>query len=447
MIGIVGGFVALFSELGTSAAIIQRKHVSDEHLCTAFWFTSAIGVALFVVMVLISPFVASFFGRPMIQPLMTLSSVGFAIGGLGSTHGALLTRELKFKSLAKVQITGAVTTGLLSVVFAFLGFGVWSLVYGALLGGTLAQVALWLQSRWRPKLAFSAYKLRDILSFGINVSGASIANYAGTNLDYLLIGKFLGERSLGLYTFSYQLVTYPQRHFSQIISQAMFPVFSKIQDDQDRLVRGFIKNLRYVSLIVLPALAALFVLAPEFVVGLYGEKWRLAVIPVQIMCVAGATKSIASLSGNLFLATGRPDIDFKWNLGRLPILVVAVYLGLGYGINGVAVAVTIVSVILAPIYITMAGRMVRLRWKDYLKSLYPACLSSFVILVSLTAIKRTALVFLGVGKLATLLLLASSAVAIYALCLKLLKDRSFGELFEMYRKLSSDYLAARKSAI
>lgn len=392
--GIVGmaaifmGLVALFNELGLSAAIVQKEDIRESHLVSAFWLNFAAGIVIFLVIVLISPLVATFFKKSIIRPIMIVSSIGLILGPFGVVHSALLTKNLEFKKLAIVGIIGRIISGTASVVMAFSGFGVWSLVLGDLMSSPFSLVLLWYFCSWRPKLKFEWQACRDLLKFGINVMGTRILNYSATNVDYLLVGKFLGATSLGLYTFAYQIITWPTRKISALATQVTFPAFSTIQQDDERIRRGYLKMVKYISVVTFPLMLGMLVVAREFVTVLYGQKWALAVIPLQLMCIAGLIRSVVTTVGTVFLSKGRPDIELKLSIVYFLGIAGGVALGLRYGINGVALAVTIVLLFLAPIVQFIMNRLIHLNFRDYLSALFPALWASLPMLILVVFIRQ-----------------------------------------------------------
>ena len=392
--GIIGmaviftGLVQTINELGLSAAIIQRKNITENHLSTSFWISLGLGIILCITTVTISPYIADFFNNQLVGPVVSVLSIGFILGAGGVVHKSLLLKNIDFKRIATAEIIASVTSGAVSVILALLGFGVWSLVFGTVLGNFARMLLLWVVCTWRPSVIFDLTSFKELFTFGVHVMGSGFLNYFDSNADYLLIGKFLNATALGYYTFAYQLSTFPLMKISSIIASVTFPAFSIIQDDNDMLRDAYLKVTKYISIVTFPMLSGLIVVTPDFIPIVFGEKWVPMIIPLQILCVAGALKSVATTVGSILLSKGRSDIQFKWNIFTAIVLPIAILIGIKYGITGVAMAITIMSCLLCLIIQKITNDMINLSFTDYFKALYPATIGSIFVMSSLLIYQR-----------------------------------------------------------
>jgi O-antigen/teichoic acid export membrane protein len=376
MAAIVTGLVSSVRELGLSAAIVQRSELDNLHLTSSFWANLAGGVALFGVCAAVAPAAARFFRNPTVAPILIVSSLGLVISSLGIVHRASLLRRLDFKAVAIAEIGASVTYGVSAIIMARMGLGVWSMVYGTLLGSTAGVVLWWTGFRWVPAFRFSRQKFLDLFRFGANVMGSGLVGYFNQNVDYLFVGRRLGASPLGIYTLAFKLMSFPLTRISFVVTDVTFPAYSRIQEDDARLRRAYAKTLRYISLFTFPLLFGLVMLAPEFVRVVYGTKWSDAILPLQIMCALGMLKSVGTTVGSVLRAKGRPDIELKFGLLYLIGMVVAVFVGSNYGIVGVALAITLLSLVAFPLIQFVTNRLIRLPVGSYLASIGPAFLAS-----------------------------------------------------------------------
>ena len=266
----------------------------------------------------------NFFREELVQPILIVSSINFIVGSFSVVPRTLFVKSLNFKKLAIVEISATFISGMLSILLAINGYGVWSLVLGGLSSSFISVLILWRLSPWRPSYKFSILHFKELFAFGSHVMGSSVLNYVDTNVDYLVVGKMIGASALGYYTLAYNLITFPLNKISTIVTRVTFPAFSIIQDDNKALQNGYLKAVRYISLITFPMLAGMFVVAPEFIVVVYGSKWAPMILPLQILCLAGALKSIGTTVGTILLSKGRADIQFKWNIFTVIVLTIAV---------------------------------------------------------------------------------------------------------------------------
>lgn len=374
----------IIHELGFSAAVIQKRATDDQLLSTAFWSSLGMGGGLWLVLTAASPLVAWFYRNPAVQPVLMVLATTFVIMPLGLLQKVLLQKGLDFRRLALAEVGAVLAMGALSIGLAWQGLGVWSLVWGSIAQRVAEVVLLWLLHPWRPARAWSGAAFGELFGFGANVVGERIANYLNNNLDYLLVGRLLGEAALGYYSFAFQLVTLPLTRVSILISRVTFPAFSLVQDEEERLQRGYLTTVRYIALLTFPLIVGLFWTAPELLrlIG-DGPKWDPALLPLRIMCPAGMIKAVVTTVGSILKARGRPDIGFRWNAATLVVTAVALLIGARFGIVGVAWAVTLLSLLLAPIIQAIANRLIGLSWPRYGRALRPALLGSAAICASL----------------------------------------------------------------
>jgi O-antigen/teichoic acid export membrane protein len=392
--GVVGmaliftGLVALVNEFGLSSAIIQRTEVSQEHLCSAFWVNVMTGLAVWGIAAACSPAISRFFESSLVAPVVSVSSFGFVLGSISIVHRALLVRNLQFGKVAAVDIGGTIANGTASVILALLGMGVWSLVLGSLLGNAVSSAVLWVLSGWRPRFLLRWNTFKELLRFGAYVMGARVLTYAGDNLDNLIVGKLLGPASLGYYSLAYRLMDFPRRNLASIVTTVTFPAFSRIQEEDVRLRKGYLKTIAVISLVTFPLLTGLVFLAPEFVQVVYGPQWEPAVLPLQAMCVAGLFYSVATTTGSIFLSKGRSDLSLLLNAARIIALGLFALAGVRWGIVGVAVAISVYATVFTLVFQIVANRLIRLSMGAYFRSLRPAFVGSSILGVVVLALRR-----------------------------------------------------------
>jgi len=438
--GIIGmaaifiGLVSTVNELGLSASIVQRKEVHERHLSTSFWTSIFVGLVLFVMTLIISPYVADFFKTAIVQPILDTLSVTFIIGSFVVVHSAMLTKNLDFKRLAKAEVFSELVSGSMAVYLAFTGFGVWSLVWRTIIGNLIFVVLLWTINPWRPTMSFDLKSFNELFGFGANVIGSNFVNYAAKNVDYLVIGKFLGAMSLGYYTLAYQMITFPLYRVSVVITRVMFPAFSMVQGENERLGRGYLAVTKYLSLITFPMIAGIFIVSPEFIPIVMGEKWVQVILPLQILCLAGALQSVGVACGPVLLSKGRADLSFKWSIIKLFALIAAILVGIKYGIIGVAVTVTILSFLFFWIMQKIVNDLIGMDFRNYLKALYPATLNSVIMIISVYLFKEIAFRFLDLPSIAVLACSVILGTFMYLAVLRLLYNDIILELRSLMRQ-------------
>jgi len=433
MVMVVTGFATMIADLGLGSAVIQRQNVTHEQISTFFFLNIIFGIVLGGIVYFTSGLIEKIFKTTDLVSLLKVISFSFLIISLGQTFRTLLVKWMNFKKLAMVEVSGIFIYGISSITLAVKGFGVWSLVIGFLVRQIGETVLLWIFTAFKPQLFFNLKKVKNLFNFGIYVFGERIFNYFNRNLDYIIIGFFLGAEALGFYTLAYQLMLFPLFKISHVILKVIFPAFSRIQNENKKMRDGYLKIVKYISLATFPMMVGIFVVAPEFINVIYGAKWQPTVLVLQILCLVGIFQSIGTTVGTIQYAKGRPDIGFKWNLFTLCFIATAFFVGVKWGIVGVAVAYTLVSIILSPIIQSITNRLIELKWKDFLKQFINPTMGSMLIIVVVFSLKIFLLNRFVLSQFAILISSVLLGVGVYTSFIYL-KERKL--IFESFKNLS-----------
>lgn len=443
--GIVA-MAAIFAELvlhagdiGFSVAIIQRKNTTDSHLSTAFWSGLALGIIFCVVTVAISPFVADFFGNEQVGPILSVYSIVFVIAPLRSVHGALLNKRLQFFTFSVAEVGAGIAYMVAAISLAFAGFGVWSLVLGNIASELALAILRWILCRWHPSFTFSLNSLKDLWQFGSNLTLSRVIVFLIDRLDYLIIGRFLTTAALGFYSMGTRVVNMPRSWLSMTMLSVAFPTFSTIQDENERLRRGFVRTINYLSLIILPLFVVLAIVAPEFVTVVLGQKWTETILPLQILCVMATCASIGAATTPLIRSKGRPDIEMKLNLLKLVLLAPCLLIAVRFGTVGVAMGLSAVAFILWPIQQILANRLIGLSMMKYLTALRPAVFGSAAMAMVLLAFRYASASLLTLPDIGLLVSSLVIGAVIYLLTLKIARTEALNEMIELVREIVSTY--------
>ncbi len=375
MIWIIVGFIQIYTDFGVSSAIIHRQDTTPNQLSTLYWLTILVGLVTFAIVWIGTPLVVYVFHEPRLIPLLHVAAVVFLITPWGQQFQILLQKELKFNLLARLEIISTVSGVVITILLAALGHGVWSLVLGLIATESVKTLLLFLFSwnEYRPGFHFSRRHLKGYLSFGLYQMGERSVNYLGQRFDQLLIGSILGAQTLGYYNFAYNLVIQPVSRINPIVTRVAFPVFSKMQGDNNRLKSGYLKVISLLTTINAPLLIGLAISAPVAIPLVFGAKWTNSIILVQILSLVALIRSVGNPVGSLQLAKGRADLGFKWNFILLFIYIPTIYLGgkLG-GAVGIALSMLVLQIfLLVPAYFylirTLIGKCAREYFTEMLK--------------------------------------------------------------------------------
>jgi len=380
------GFIELFKDLGTGSAVIQRKDVSAGLLSSIFWINVCFGLVVTVGLYELSPLVAKFYREPAVVPLVQVLSFSFFISALGIVQSCLLSRNMAFELQAKFELITAIFSSIAGISFAWLGFGVMSLVYQPLLNSILMLTLLWTANSWRPQWVFNWNDVREIAGYSLNLSAYNVFNYFARNADNLLIGRYLSAEDLGFYDLAYRLMIYPLQGISAVVAKVMFPLYSQMQGNHERFRSAYLSATGAIALFSFPLMLGLLAVSQSFVLTLFGEQWLPIVPLLMFFAPLGALQSITTTVGSIYQATGRTDLLLRWGVGSSIFVMLAFVIGLRWGIVGVASAYTCAYLILLIPWFAFPFRLINLRLLDLVKVLWRSLLCSMVMCFSVMAI-------------------------------------------------------------
>ncbi|MBC7236848.1 MAG: lipopolysaccharide biosynthesis protein, partial [Chloroflexi bacterium] len=304
------GVLALFQELGFSSALIYRSDEVEEAADVTFYTVLISSLLLYALAWVTAPWVAAFFRTEALVRILRVLAIGLVISAVSQVPLTLLAKQMGFKRKVMPELISGFIGATISVALAVLGYGVWSIVYGQLVVSLTITILVWFFCSWRPRLRYDLRVARELWEYGRHIIGSQILVFFITNIDDAFVGRFKGNADLGIYTLAYKFSNLPATHLSRVVSQVMFPAFSRVQGDAGRLKRAFFRSMKFVSLAAFPVALVTMVFAQDFLVVAYGSKWFPAVVPLQFLTVYGLARAIAGNMGNVFKAGGKP----KWLL-------------------------------------------------------------------------------------------------------------------------------------
>ena len=412
----VSSFVLVFSDLALGSAIVQRQRLTEAHISTAFWVCVASGTFFTVVGIAVSGVAAAAFNEPAVRDLFAAMSLSFLITSLGAIQAALLMREMNFKALELRNISGTLAGGAVGVGIAIGGGGAWAIVAQQLTFATVSTVLLWLSTKWRPQLQVSGECLRELGGYSVQVLGNQAAYVGQETTTVLLIGRLLGPTSLGLYTFANNVVLTPIRRISLPLGQILFPAFSRRQDDPERIAEMWLKALALSAAVMLPALAGLAIVAPEFVSLTLGDKWSSLAPLIQILVWMAAVRALQGPTTAVVLAIGRPDLLLKFSIVSFVLACASILIGATWGIEGVAVVMTASAILFSVVWTYLVGRTIGVSFKAYRSALSGILQATIVMVLSTWAVRQVTLTIGNSEALTFLSTVATGALVYCAMC-------------------------------
>jgi PST family polysaccharide transporter len=350
-------FAQIFTDLGLSAAVVHARRVTDELLSSAFWLNGLTGLGLTVLTCALAVPLASIYGEPSLVGLLILASLNFTFS-CGAVPLALLERTLNFRRLAIIETVCTLIAVAAAPIFAIMGFGVYSLVLGPLVGTCLLSVCLWTTVRWWPRHWASRAAIHELWRFSRGLVGFNALNYWSRNLDNLLLGAVVPTAELGEYSRSYNLMLIPVGQMSGVIMRVLFPTLSRMRDEPARMARAWSRALGAASgSVALPLALTMAATAPAMVEVLYGHKW-IGMVPVlELLSISAVPQILCTATGGAYRAAGATGLLFRVGVAGTILTVLAIVAGLPWGITGVATTFLINAWILVPVSIGPLARI------------------------------------------------------------------------------------------
>ena len=375
--GIVGmaavflGLITLLGEFGLGAAVVTLRDLDGRQVRQLNTLSVLLGVAGFGLACAAALPMARFFDAPRLVWVVVALGTGFVVAGFRTVPESLLQRDLRFRTLALVEGTQAALVAGAMVAMALAGFGYWTLVLGTLLTGALqtgAAVALRPQGFARPTRAAIA----PALGFSWNVLVARLSWYLYANADFMVVGRVLGERALGFYSFAWSLASIPIGKVSGLILRVTPAHFAAVQDDRPALRRWFLTLTEGLALVTFPATVGLALVAEPFVLTVLGDKWAAAIPVLRLLAVYASLRSITPLLPQVLLVTRDSRYAMWTSVAGAVVLPVAFIVGSRWGTTGVAVAWMLAHPLcILPLYVRVFRRL-EIGPGAYLRALSPA---------------------------------------------------------------------------
>ena len=409
---VLAALAGVLTDPALGVALIQRKTITEKDRSTVFWTSATLGALFALVALACSGLLADLYGEPGLQPYFAVFSFTFLLMGLQTTQASVMARNLQFRGLELRTIAGTIAGGVVGVVVAFRGGGTWAIVWQSLTMTAVSTVLLWSVSGWRPRLIFSSASLRSLGGMGLKAYGSRVVWFLNSNTDTVLIGRFLGPTSLGAYALAFNLMLFPITRIAGPLRGVLFPAFSRIQDDRERMVAGWLRGSRMIAVVAMPAMFGMMAIAPDFVPVVLGERWREAIPVLQILAIVGLLQALQVVGGSTLNAVGLMGTTLAFTIASYAANVAAFVAGLQWGINGVAVAYAIATAALFPVFTWLVARSMKCSAWDYVRALWGVLQASLLMLASVVAL-RSLLVEQGVPQGARLVILVLVGAAVY----------------------------------
>ncbi len=377
IIGMLAIFLSISQCLidsGFTNALIQTKDRKDEDFGTVFLFNLAISIVLYLILFACAPAISRFYNLEILTIVLRVVGLNLIIAALSNVQRTILTINVDFKTQSLVSIPSAIISGIVGIILAYEGFGVWALVAQTLTNNICLTILFWVLSRERFKLVFDILSFKRLGGFGVKLMFSSLINTAYNNLYALFIGKRYSADNLGYYTRADQFAVFPATTLTDIISRVSYPLLCKSQSDKEELSRVYTSFIKYSCFIIFPIMIGLCVLSKPLIIVILTEKWLPAAILMSVLALDGLFAPITRINLNLLQAVGRSDLFLNLEIIKKTISIGILLFTLKYGLFWICFGRFIYSIIalLINMYYTVdiIGKSYFQQFKDWLPTLF-----------------------------------------------------------------------------
>ena len=348
VIGMLAIFLSISQCLidsGFSSALIQRKDRTERDYGTVFLFNLGVSVFLYIVLYFAAPLIAKFYNLAILEKVLRVVGLILIISALSNVQKTILTINVDFKTQSYVSISGALISGIIGILLAHKGFGVWSLVAQTLVNGTVCTFLFWVLTKIKFRICFDSGSFKKLGSFGVKLMFSNLINTIYDNLYALFIGKKYSAEDLGYYSRADQFAVFPPKTLSEIINRVSYPILCQHQDNKKELSDVYTKFITLSCYIIFPLMIGLSVLSRPLIILLLTDKWLPAALMMSILALDGLWSPINKINLSLLQAVGRSDLFLRLEILKKVIAVLILLFTIRYGLLWVCIGRFVYSII------------------------------------------------------------------------------------------------------
>lgn len=410
-----------FIDSGFQLALVRKTDVDEKDFSTAFYFNVIVAVFVYIILFIAAPYIGLFFKQDILCPILRIYAISLFINSLMVVQVAKLQISLDFMTLAKRNVTSVLISGIVGILLAYLGYGIWALVWQNITAATINLFFICYVCRWYPKYFFSKDAFNYLWNFGSRILGASLLSTIYKNMSTIAIGKFYSPQDLGYYSRGNQFAHVPTQTVNGILNTVTYPILSRIQDDDNRLISVYKKYIRMSSLTIFFMCGILSALAKPLIILMLTEKWSGSIIFLQLFALGCMFDHLNTINLNLLKVKGRSDLFLRLEIIKKIIAFSILCISIPLGVIAICIFKLLNNQIAIFINTYYTGKLFRYgyveQWKDFLPYFFKtviACLPAF------------ALSFTSLSNIVTILIGTCTATMIYVFLIR--KDSSFIEI-------------------
>lgn len=378
----LAGFVA---GGGMGQAIVRSREAGKRDYDLLFTVQFLIGLVIVGFFFAIAPWIGRWYDNPLYTDLLRVSALSFFVRPFFNVPGNMLHREMRFKAKTTVQLSNLVVYNGVALSLAWLGYGPWSLILAGLCSGVAGALQLAWHARWRPGFCFDFSRAGELMRYGLLASSTNIVNYIRGQIPTFILSRTLGPAGVGLYNKGESLARMPHSFITGSVYPTLFRALAAEQDDLDKSRYLFFRSIALVAVYATPFYVGLLWLAEPFVRGVYGPNWVESAGPLSILVLAWPFWLMGNLSGNVLAARNWLDRELAVQITTVIVTVLAIVIGLPYGIDGVAWAIVCTAAFIGLYQYGLVVKCLGAKFAGYPRALVPALVLNSLLAATLFA--------------------------------------------------------------
>ena len=420
----------VFVTSGFSTSLIQKKDASETDFSTIFYCSLAVSVILYLILFLLAPIIADFYDEQLLTSVIRVFSIKILISAYNSVQHAYVSRHMLFRKFFFSTLIGTIVSGVIGIIMAYMGFGVWAIVSQYLVNSMMDTIVLAFTIPWKPRIVFSYSSAKSLMNFGWKILAADLIGTIFNNLRSLLIGKIYTSADLAYYNKGQQIPNLISTNVDSTINSVLFPVISNENSDLHRVKQLTRQSMKVSSFIIFPLMAGLAAVAEPLTVLLLTEKWKPMVPYMQLLCISNALGTITNVNLQSMRAVGSSDVVLKLELIKKPIALIIILVAVKINVFAVAVSMPVYSLCAAIINMQPNNRLFDYSMKEQILDLLPATLLSL-----LTFVIASIPLNIGLNTILTLMIQVIIGGVVYIGLAALFKVDTFCYLFSTIKKI------------
>ena len=379
--GALAIFIALsqsITDSGFSAALVRKQKISEADYNTVFYYNLFISILLYIIGYLGAPTIAQFFNEPVLIPIARVLFIVFIFNALCLIQNAKMVKEIDFRKVATINVCAIVISGVIALIMATKGYGVWALVAQITIQAFIKMVMQWVWGGWRPRAIFSWQSFKELFAFSSNILLANILNVLFLNIYSAIIGRLYSSRDLGYYSQANKWSDMGVTTLYGIIQNSTYTLFSAIQDDRERLLRSYRKTMKLTAFITFPALLALALTARPFILILLGDKWETSIPMFSLLLMAGIFTVLTTLNGNYIRIEGTSSLILRLEIFKVILFIIVLALTWHLPILQLLWGLVATRAIVYLVSIVFIGRRIGYSWHQQILDIMPSCATALL---------------------------------------------------------------------